>query len=229
MRFYVWRGPVEPTVGRLKRHEARLFTHTGRSNGPGPTVSRDRLVRPRHRRQPGSGRRHVDQGGCPTWAAGEKRGRAERCSYRRNHDRAQKKAQRSAGLDTPTRAEPARQGGQRRKGEHRRPTAKRPIPVEPSHARLLLLNAHKISRAPPRPASATPTAATDPNNQAANATFRKRSSTKSASSCGEYLATNALAPTRSTIALLNTPDSEVCSSTYSPARPGWRRISVVSV
>ena len=31
------------------------------------------------------------------------------------------------------------------------------------------------------------------------------------------------------MALLNTPDSEVCSSTYRPAKPGWRRISVVSV
>ena len=83
---------------------------------------------------------------------------------------------------------------------------------------------------PPRPAHANVAAAFRVRPlQAAIATLRKRSSTKSASSCGEYLATKALAPTRSTIALLNTPDSEVCSSTYRPARPGWRRISVVSV
>src|SRR5690606_14439061 len=61
------------------------------------------------------------------------------------------------------------------------------------------------------------------------ATWRRRVSTWSASSWGLYLATKALAPTRSTMALLNTPDSEVCSSTYSPARPGLRRISVVRV
>src|SRR5690606_19660490 len=46
-----------------------------------------------------------------------------------------------------------------------------------------------------------------------SATWCRRASTWSASSCGRYLATNALAPTRSTMALLNTPDSEVCRST----------------
>ena len=47
----------------------------------------------------------------------------------------------------------------------------------------------------------------------AAATWFSRNSTCSASSCGLYLATKALAPTRSTMALLNTPDSEVWSST----------------
>src|SRR5690606_2705384 len=45
-----------------------------------------------------------------------------------------------------------------------------------------------------------------------------RAVTRCASSRSEYLGTKSSAPTRSTMAWLNTPDSEVCSSTNSPRR-----------
>src|SRR5690606_31634024 len=56
-----------------------------------------------------------------------------------------------------------------------------------------------------------------------------RALTRCASSFSEYFGTKSSAPTRSTMAWLNTPDSEVCSSTNRLRRAGSRRISVVSV